>query len=118
MKRLWWTVLTVAVVSGYHPSTHKSLRGIYSWKSLEFEFPSKSAELAAIQSGDYIPGAPLPIDVDVYNEDKTKISPRRAGLVGVMDSRFLKRLSAASTCVRSRNRSPWTHTWDLRQSVG
>lgn len=56
----------VAATSG--SPTIQLLKGIYSWKSLEFDFPNESAELAAIQSGNYIPGAPVPIDVDVYNE--------------------------------------------------
>ncbi|XP_076650074.1 major royal jelly protein 9-like [Halictus rubicundus] len=65
MRRLWWVVLLVAATSG--SPTFEPLKGIYSWKKLEFDFPSESARLAAIQSGNYIPGAPLPIDVDVYS---------------------------------------------------
>lgn len=54
----------VAAASG--SPTIEPLKGIYSWKRLEFDFPDESARLAAIQSGNYIPGAALPIDVDVY----------------------------------------------------
>ncbi|XP_076225609.1 yellow-e3 [Nomia melanderi] len=68
MRCLWWTVLMVAAASGFPSPAYNKLRGIYSWKALEFDFPSESAKLAAIESGDYIPGASLPIDVDVYSE--------------------------------------------------
>ncbi|XP_015429795.1 PREDICTED: uncharacterized protein LOC107186448 [Dufourea novaeangliae] len=68
MRCLWWTILVVAAVSG--SPTFEKLKSIYSWKALEFAFPSESARQIAIQSGNYIPGAPLPIDVDVYNGGK------------------------------------------------
>ncbi|XP_015591230.1 protein yellow isoform X2 [Cephus cinctus] len=43
-----------------------NLRGVYSWKALEFAFPSERAREAAISRGEFIPGSPLPIDMDVF----------------------------------------------------
>lgn len=44
----------------------QKLRDVYSWKSLEFAWPNQLARDEAIRTGQFIPGAPLPIDVDVY----------------------------------------------------
>nr|XP_033340386.1 protein yellow-like [Megalopta genalis] len=72
MRCLWWPVLVAVAASG--SPTIEQLKGIYSWKSLEFDFPSESDRIAAIQSGNYIPGAPVPIDVDVYSAgQKSKV---------------------------------------------
>lgn len=46
-------------------STVNKLRGVYSWKALEFAFPNSQAREDAILLGDFIPGNPVPIDVDV-----------------------------------------------------
>ncbi|KAK2586172.1 hypothetical protein KPH14_001439 [Odynerus spinipes] len=42
------------------------IRPIFTWKALEFAFPSERARDVAIKQGSFIPGAPIPIDVDVY----------------------------------------------------
>lgn len=46
------------------------LKGLYSWKALEFAFPNENARDLAIQEGRFIPGAPVPIDVDFYHRAK------------------------------------------------
>lgn len=43
---------------------YKNLRLIYSWKTLDFLFPNDFTREQAILNGNYIPGAPFPIDVD------------------------------------------------------
>ncbi|XP_076243456.1 yellow-e3 isoform X2 [Calliopsis andreniformis] len=64
MRQLCWTILLFLGISGSRP--YEKLKIIYSWKSLEFAFPNEVAKFVAIKNGDFIPGAPLPIDVDVY----------------------------------------------------
>ncbi|XP_012523970.1 protein yellow [Monomorium pharaonis] len=48
----------------------EKLKGIYSWKALDFAFPNNYARQQAILEGRFIPGAPLPIDVDFYHRAK------------------------------------------------
>lgn len=45
----------------------EKLKNIYSWKALEFDFPSEHAKELAIQEGRFIPGAPVPLDMDFYH---------------------------------------------------
>ncbi|XP_046806002.1 protein yellow [Lucilia cuprina] len=47
-------------------SRYKDLIKIYEGKNLEFAFPSESVRNAALNSGQYDPDHPIPIDVDVY----------------------------------------------------
>lgn len=80
MRQLCWTILLLLGISS--SLTHEKLKTIYSWKALEFAFPNEHHRQLAIEKGDFIPGAPLPIDVDVYTggtnfgsiEFSTKIS--------------------------------------------
>lgn len=51
-------------------ASFEKLKGIYSWKALEFAFPNPQARYDAIREGRFIPGAPLPIDVDFYHKAK------------------------------------------------
>ncbi|XP_076623551.1 yellow-e3 [Colletes latitarsis] len=60
-----WTILLVVAISG--SPTYEKLKSIYEWKRLEFAFPNEIARQTAIKNGQFIPGAPVPIDVDVYN---------------------------------------------------
>ncbi|KAL0104718.1 hypothetical protein PUN28_016387 [Cardiocondyla obscurior] len=46
------------------------MKTIYSWKALEFAFSNEQHRHNAIQQGEFIPGAPLPIDVDFYYKAK------------------------------------------------
>ncbi|XP_072744614.1 yellow-e3 isoform X4 [Anoplolepis gracilipes] len=48
----------------------EKLKNIYSWKALEFAFPNEYARELAIHDGRFIPGAPIPIDVDFYHRAK------------------------------------------------
>lgn len=59
-------VLAILAVASADPEV-KKLREVYSWKALEFAFPSPEARLAAVIAGEFIPGAPVPIDVDLYS---------------------------------------------------
>lgn len=59
----------------------EKLKNIYSWKALEFAFPNEYAKLAAIKSRSYIPGASLPIDVDVYNTGTNEINNNKASCI-------------------------------------
>ncbi|XP_011638273.1 protein yellow-like [Pogonomyrmex barbatus] len=51
-------------------ASFEKLKGIYSWKALEFAFSNEHARELAIQEGRFIPGAPVPIDVDFYHKAK------------------------------------------------
>lgn len=48
----------------------KNLKLVSEWKDLEYAFPSPSHRQAAIQSGQYITGRGVPIDVDVDYRDQ------------------------------------------------
>ncbi|XP_034933720.1 protein yellow-like [Chelonus insularis] len=48
-------------------TTNKKLKLIHSWKTLDFDFGDDHARQKAIESEEFIPGAPVPIDVDVAN---------------------------------------------------
>ncbi|EFN80990.1 Protein yellow [Harpegnathos saltator] len=63
------SIIIPLVVLGGCASIDK-LRVIYSWKALEFAFPNAAARKLAIQEGRFIPGAPIPIDVDFYHKAK------------------------------------------------
>lgn len=70
LKTLQWTLQIVFLVFSTiivvkSQSTVNKLRGVYSWKALEFAFPNNQARENAILIGDFIPGNPVPIDVDV-----------------------------------------------------
>ncbi|XP_065372454.1 protein yellow [Calliphora vicina] len=47
-------------------SKYKELISIYEAKNIEFAFPSERIRNAALNSGEYDPDNPLPIDVDVF----------------------------------------------------
>lgn len=64
-KGAWLLRATIALLLGGSASIEK-LKNIYSWKALEFAFPNEAAKELAIQEGHFIPGAPVPIDVDFY----------------------------------------------------
>jgi len=49
----------------------EKLKNIYSWKALEFAFPNEHARENAIREGRFIPGTPVPIDVDFYHKGFT-----------------------------------------------
>ncbi|XP_011298960.1 major royal jelly protein 3 [Fopius arisanus] len=74
--------LSQCVVSIYRPvrnhtglpdaNTNK-LRLIYSWKSLEFDYPNAIARQTAVERGEFTPGDPVPIDVDVIQGRSPKV---------------------------------------------
>lgn len=80
-------VLTTNAWSG--PIENNHLRNIYSWKSLEFAFPSREAREAAIIEGDFIPGKPLPIDVDTHHggECSRSLSLRSYDVITITNKR-------------------------------
>lgn len=45
----------------------EKLKGIYSWKTLEFAFSNEHTREQAIREGHFIPGVPVPIDVDFHH---------------------------------------------------
>ncbi|XP_012269402.2 protein yellow-like isoform X2 [Athalia rosae] len=61
--------LTLLVADVRCNDPNDKLRAVYSWKALEFTFPNEQAREAAIAVGDFIPGSPMPIDVDTYLHD-------------------------------------------------
>ncbi|XP_076169512.1 yellow-e3 [Ptiloglossa arizonensis] len=65
MNRFYFTLLLIVVTSG--SPVYERLKIIYEWKALEFAFPSELDRQTAIKNQIFVPGGPLPIDVDVYN---------------------------------------------------
>ncbi|XP_053994820.1 uncharacterized protein LOC128885082 [Hylaeus volcanicus] len=65
MNPFCWTILLIVSISGTR--TYEKLRSIHAWKRLEYAFPNELARQNAIKSGEFVPGAAVPIDVDVYN---------------------------------------------------
>lgn len=47
-------------------SQSSQLQDVFSWKALDFAFPSEFTRNEAVNLGSFIPGAPVPIDADVY----------------------------------------------------
>lgn len=66
-----WMILFLLTVSAAVKS--EKLKLLYSWKQLEFAFSCQADREEAIKKGDFIPGAPVPIDVDVYHGAKEKV---------------------------------------------
>lgn len=58
-------LMLVFVSTQAQRGTVKNLKLVSEWKDLEYAFPSQSHRQAAIQSGQYISGRGVPIDVDV-----------------------------------------------------
>lgn len=59
-------LLTTATCYDNDDVGQRTLKGVYSWKSLEFQFGSDVERDLAISSGRYKPGAAILIDVNVY----------------------------------------------------
>ncbi|XP_015109645.1 major royal jelly protein 1 [Diachasma alloeum] len=49
------------------------LKLIHSWKSLEFDYPDANARRVAVNRKEFIPGVPVPIDVDVIRGRLPKV---------------------------------------------
>ncbi|XP_063993882.1 major royal jelly protein 1-like [Diachasmimorpha longicaudata] len=49
------------------------LQLIYSWKSLEFDYPSERARQVAVDRKEFVPGDPVPIDVDIIRGRHPKV---------------------------------------------
>lgn len=64
-RRLLVVVAFLSFLAGCWSSPPK-MKLIYTWKSCEFAFPNERAREIAIKQGSFIPGAPVPIDVDVF----------------------------------------------------
>ncbi|XP_046604118.1 protein yellow-like isoform X2 [Neodiprion virginianus] len=65
-------VFVILIISGVRAhSSNNKFRSIYSWKALEFAFTTPQARETAIELGEFIPGKPLPIDVDTYRGNRT-----------------------------------------------
>lgn len=72
-RRVVLTLLLV-LLAARDARAYEKLRTIYSWKSLDFAYPNDYERQLAVSSGDFVPGGPLPIDVDVYAGGKTQQS--------------------------------------------
>nr|XP_050845756.1 protein yellow-like [Vespula vulgaris]XP_050845757.1 protein yellow-like [Vespula vulgaris] len=86
-----WIFCFVAVLSCSvicNCELNNKMKIIYSWKALEFAFPSDRARATAIKQGTFIPGAPVPIDVDFYYGE------RQGSIVFVTIPRFIKGIPA------------------------
>lgn len=50
----------------YKYQEESALKIIYEWKQIRYAYPNPQQEQYDIKNGDYIPGKPYPVDVDVY----------------------------------------------------
>lgn len=66
---IWTLVLSVSGQS------LPGLRMVAEWAAMDFDFPSDTVRQEALDSGDYVQGLGLPIDVDVdyHSQHKTRI---------------------------------------------
>lgn len=71
-------VLTVIVIIGI--SNAKKLEEKYSWKELDFAWPSEEIKQEAIRTGRYVEGHNLPLGLDVW-KDKVFITVPRYALL-------------------------------------
>lgn len=55
-----------------HVTGQKTFRTVYEWSQLEFDYADDEERQVDIVSGTFNPGAPAPIDVDVYYGRKCK----------------------------------------------
>jgi hypothetical protein len=68
--KLIFVLAVVACVSG------KKLEEKFSWKELEFAWPSEEDKQEAIKSGKYIESNNLPLGLDVWNDKLFITVPR------------------------------------------
>lgn len=64
-RRLWWLLLVIFACSSTIAQL-PNLNVVSEWKELEYEFCTVEDKQAAIDSGTYIPGNGVPIDVAVH----------------------------------------------------
>ncbi|XP_035733690.1 uncharacterized protein LOC118446767 [Vespa mandarinia] len=86
-KMINWVLWFIAVLSCSticNCELNNKMKIIYSWKALDFAFPSERARAIAIKQGTFIPGAPIPIDVDLYHKE------RQGSIIFVTIPRFIK----------------------------
>ena len=72
MKYIFFaTLLCAGIVFGKAKLVEK-----FSWKQLEFEWPSEQAEKAAISKGQYVPENNLPLGLERWNDKLFITVPR------------------------------------------
>lgn len=65
-NKLWSaTLLLMALTDIVMGQNMKTLRTLAEWKDLEYDFETDANRKLAIDSGLYVPGQGIPIDVDV-----------------------------------------------------
>ena len=72
-------VLTVIAIIGI--SNAKKLEEKYSWKELDFAWPSEEVKQEAIKTGRYIEGHNLPLGLDVWKDKVFITVPRYVCIV-------------------------------------
>lgn len=77
MKVLVLTV--IAIIIGI--SNAKKLEEKYSWKELDFAWPSEEVKQEAIKTGRYIEGHNLPLGLDVWKDKVFITVPRYVCIV-------------------------------------
>lgn len=67
---MWKLIILIGAItpafSHHHTPAEKKFKMLAEWRDLAFEFPSPSDEAAARNSGKYVPGNAVPIDVDIH----------------------------------------------------
>lgn len=73
-----WTVLLLVGFPVVAFSKDAELKLANEWKSIDFDFPSDKSRRDALDSGEFIPGNAVPIDVDIYYSEYGDFSKFKA----------------------------------------
>lgn len=74
LKKMKLVILSVLLIVSV--SFAKKLEEKYSWKELEFAWPSEEVKQEAIKSGKYIESHNLPLGLEVWNDKVFITVPR------------------------------------------
>ncbi|KAI4502100.1 hypothetical protein M0802_002782 [Mischocyttarus mexicanus] len=94
MSRILGLIAVLSYLTICNCELSNKLKIIYSWKSLDFAFPNQRAREIAIKQGSFIPGAPVPIDVDFYYGELITQTEKHTSVVFVTIPRFIKGIPA------------------------
>ncbi|XP_067005600.2 dopaminechrome tautomerase [Anabrus simplex] len=61
-------LLSMTLVSSLHSKSQSRLKELYSWRQIDFVFPSDSTRQAALTSGAYIPENNLPLGLEIWGD--------------------------------------------------
>lgn len=74
MKSIFGVLICVLALSKSWGQVLPDLRVVTEWTRMEFDFPSDAVREEALETGAYVPGIGLPIDVDVdFSRQKPRV---------------------------------------------